>query len=47
MKFEWDEDKNAENLRKPGFDFADAWKAFHNPVIVRHDDRVHYVRNDG
>jgi len=41
MKFEWDEDKNAENLRKHGFDFADAWQVFHNPLIVRYDDRVH------
>lgn len=42
MQFEWDEDKNEENIRKHGFDFADAWQAFHNPMIVRHDDRVHY-----
>lgn len=28
MYFEWDEDKNRQNIRKHGLDFADAWEVF-------------------
>jgi len=28
MNFEWDKQKNQINIRKHGFDFADAWKVF-------------------
>jgi len=28
MEFEWDENKNGENIRKHGIDFADAWQVF-------------------
>jgi len=27
VDFEWDEDKNLENIRKHGFDFGDAWES--------------------
>ena len=30
VKFEWDEEKNEQNIRKHGFDFADAWEVFQN-----------------
>ncbi len=26
VDFEWDEEKNKRNIRKRGFDFADAWE---------------------
>jgi len=42
MLFEWDENKNAENIRKHGLDFADAWQAFQNPMLVKLDDREDY-----
>jgi uncharacterized DUF497 family protein len=42
MKFDWDERKNTENIRKHGFDFADAWEVFQNPLFVMIDDREHY-----
>ncbi len=42
MQFEWDENKNRENLQKHGFDFADAWQLFENPLLVRLDNRKDY-----
>jgi uncharacterized protein len=42
MKFEWDEDKNRANIRKHGFDFADAWNVFAMPMLVSLDDRNDY-----
>ena len=42
MLFEWDENKNKENLKKHGFDFADAWELFENPLLVRADSRKEY-----
>lgn len=42
MDFEWDEDKNRENLRKHGFDFADAWVIFDNPLLDELDTRKYY-----
>jgi uncharacterized DUF497 family protein len=44
MEFEWDEDKNEENIRKHGLDFADGEELFraNQPVLVaadlEHDD---------
>jgi uncharacterized DUF497 family protein len=32
MEFEWDEDKNAANRQKHGFDFAYAIRIFDGPV---------------
>ncbi len=37
MRFEWDEAKNKANIRKHGFDFADAWRIFEGPLIVNLD----------
>ena len=42
MKFEWDEDKNQENLRKHGFDFGDAWEIFEAPLRTTLDTRADY-----
>ncbi len=42
MEFEWDERKNRANIRKHGFDFADAWEAFQGPMLVRPDTREEY-----
>ena len=39
MKFEWDGKKNKENLRKHGFDFADAWEVFELPMLTSVDTR--------
>jgi uncharacterized protein len=45
MNFEWDEVKNRTNIRKHGFDFADAEEMFRNPLIVRPDAREDYDEN--
>jgi len=44
MQFEWDEDKNEQNIKKHGFDFADAEKVFTAsfPFLVRLDTRMDY-----
>lgn len=42
MGFEWDEDKNRENIRKHGLDFADAPQMFDFPMLVSLDDRTDY-----
>ena len=42
MKFEWDEAKNRSNIRKHGFDFADAWAVFEGPLLARLDTREDY-----
>ena len=42
MRFEWDERKNEENVRKHGFDFADAPEIFDSPVLALLDDRQDY-----
>ncbi len=42
MHFEWDEEKNQANIRKHGFDFADAWEIFLTPILVALDDREDY-----
>lgn len=34
MKFEWDEGKNEENLRKHELDFAYAHEVFELPMLV-------------
>ena len=45
MRFEWDENKNNENIRKHGFDFADAWQVFENPLIAKLDDHGNYCED--
>jgi uncharacterized protein len=42
MRFEWDEAKNQANIRKHGFDFADAEEMFSGPLLVRPDTREDY-----
>ena len=42
MDFEWDEEKNKENIRKHGFDFADAWEVFETPMRTALDLRENY-----
>ena len=45
MKLEWDEKKNKENIRKHGFDFADAWEVFDLPLLTSADTRQTYGEN--
>ena len=42
MKFEWDDAKNRSNIRKHGFDFADAPEVFRGPLLARPDRREDY-----
>ncbi len=42
MKFEWDEAKNRANIRKHGFDFADAEEMFRGSLLIRPDTREDY-----
>ena len=42
MKFEWDEEKNKENIRKHGLDFADAWQIFDAPMLTVVDTKEDY-----
>jgi uncharacterized protein len=42
MKLEWDEAKNKANIRKHGFDFADAGKMFVGPLLACLDTREDY-----
>jgi len=41
-KFEWDEIKNSFNIRKHGFDFADAEEIFSGILLVNADVREDY-----
>lgn len=42
MRFEWDDEKNKSNIRKHGFDFADAWEIFEAPLLAGLDEREDY-----
>lgn len=42
MRFEWDDEKNAENIRKHGIDFADAVQIFAGPLLEAVDARYDY-----
>ncbi|MBI1766031.1 MAG: BrnT family toxin [Acidobacteria bacterium] len=42
MRFDWDEAKNRINIRKHGFDFADAWQIFEGPVLTVPETREDY-----
>ena len=42
MRFEWDASKNRANVRKHGFDFADAEEMFRGILLVRPDLREEY-----
>lgn len=41
-RFEWDEAKDLENLRKHGISFAEAAEIFEGPVLTNVDDRFAY-----
>ena len=45
MRFEWDDEKNKSNIRKHGFDFADAWEIFEAPLLAGLDDREDYAED--
>ncbi len=42
LRFEWDEDKNEENIRKHGIDFSDAEDIFNGPLLYEADTREDY-----
>jgi uncharacterized DUF497 family protein len=42
MLWEWDETKNCSNIRKHGFDFAEAEEMFRGFLLVRPDVREDY-----
>lgn len=42
MRFEWDEEKDRENIRKHELDFADAWELFDAPMLTNLDTREDY-----
>jgi len=42
MIFEWDENKNINNIKKHGIDFNDSAKIFSNPMVTKVDDRKDY-----
>jgi len=42
MKLEWDEAKNRTNVRKHGFNFAEAEEMFRGSLLVRPDTREDY-----
>jgi uncharacterized DUF497 family protein len=44
VNFDWDEKKQRENIRKHGFDFADAWEVFESPMLVDLDARDGFER---
>jgi uncharacterized DUF497 family protein len=44
-RFEWDEKKNRQNIRKHGFDFVDAEEMFRGVLLARPDTREDYGEN--
>ena len=42
MRFEWDEEKNAVNIRNHKIDFADVPPIFNRPMLVELDEREDY-----
>jgi len=42
MEFEWDPDKNLENIRKHGLAFSDANRVFNSPMLEALDDGEDY-----
>ncbi|MGH7960558.1 MAG: BrnT family toxin [Candidatus Binatia bacterium] len=42
MQFEWNDEKNTENIRKHGLDFADAWQIFAAPMLTALDTKDDY-----
>ena len=42
MRLEWDRRKNDANIEKHGLDFADAYKVFEFPMLIKLDERKDY-----
>lgn len=42
VNLDWDDEKNQANIRKHGFDFADAWMIFQPPFVIDLDLRTDY-----
>jgi len=42
LSFEWDEEKNAANIKNHGIDFLDAALIFESPTLEAIDDRADY-----
>jgi uncharacterized DUF497 family protein len=42
MILEWDETKNRSNIKKHGFDFADAKEMFRGAILIRPDTQEDY-----
>ena len=42
MRFTWDPNKNAANVRRHGIAFDDAKRIFDGPTVEREDDRFDY-----
>jgi uncharacterized DUF497 family protein len=42
VNFEWDDEKNRANIKRHGFDFADGWEVFEEPLLVGRDMRIDY-----
>jgi uncharacterized DUF497 family protein len=42
MRFEWDEEKTAINIRKHKIDFADVPPVFDSPMLIELDEREDY-----
>lgn len=42
MRFEWDEDKRRQNIRKHGLDFRDAFLVFEEETYTDVDERFDY-----
>ena len=38
MEFEWDENKNRDNIRRRGIDFYDASRIFRDPYYIEEED---------
>ena len=42
VKFEWDDEKNKENIRKHGLDFTEAWQIFDALLLTALDIKAEY-----
>jgi uncharacterized DUF497 family protein len=40
--FDWDDDKNLQNISKHGLDFSDAWEVFAGPMVPELDLGINY-----
>ena len=46
MVFEWDEEKNAANIRKHGIEFGDAVLVFNDENYIEYYDDTHSIDED-